>query len=121
MTRATIALALGGLALWLSFKPLGSADDLMGRASLLVAALVLLSPAQFPWYAVWFAPFLAFRPWAGFLVLTATAPLYYTSFYFAALGEPEAFKRYVVWMIWVPVWAALVFEAVRKRTRAQSA
>jgi hypothetical protein len=118
--RAMIALALGVLALWLSFKPLRSADDLLGRASLLVAALVLLSPAQFPWYAVWFAPFLAFRPWTGFLVLAATAPLYYTSFYFAALGEPEAFERYIVWIVWVPVWAALAFEAVRKRPRTQS-
>ncbi len=119
VTRTTIALALGAVALWLSFKPLGSADDLMGRASLLIAALVLLSPAQFPWYAVWFAPFLAFRPWTGFLVLTATAPLYYLSFYFTALGEPEVFKRYVVWLIWVPVWAALAVDALRNRAHAQ--
>jgi hypothetical protein len=119
-----IALALGGLALALSLKPLDSADDLIGRAGVLVAALVLLSPAQFPWYATWFAPFLAFRPWFGFLVLTATAPLYYTyymSFYFAALGEPEAYKRYIVWIIWVPVWAALVLEAVRHQTGARTA
>jgi hypothetical protein len=116
-----IALTLGVLALSPSFKPLRSADDIIGRASLIAAALVLLSPAQFPWYAVWFSPFLAFRPWTGFLVLTATAPLYYTSFHLAALGEPEVFKRYVVWIIWVPVWAALAFDAVRERTGAQSA
>ncbi len=120
VTRAMIALALGVLALGLSFKPLRSADGLMGRASVLIGALVLLSPAQFPWYAVWFAPFLAFRPWTGFLVLTATAPLYYLSFYFTALGEPEVFKRYVVWIVWVPVWVAFAFEAARKRPRALS-
>jgi hypothetical protein len=118
--RITIALVLGGLACALGLKPIAGADDLVGRASLLVAALVLLSPAQFPWYAVWFAPFLAFRPWAGFLVLTATAPLYYMSFYLTAAGEPEIVKRTVVWLIWVPVWAALAIEAIRYRTRARA-
>jgi hypothetical protein len=116
----TIALTLGGLACALGVKRIAGADNLIGRASLVVAALVLLSPAQFPWYAVWFAPFLAFRPWAGFLVLTATAPLYYMSFYLTAAGEPEIFQRYVVWLIWVPVWAALAIEAIRYRTRALS-
>jgi hypothetical protein len=43
----------------------------MGRASLMVAALVLLSPAQFPWYVVWFAPFLAFRPCLGLIARSA--------------------------------------------------
>jgi hypothetical protein len=119
VTRVPIALVLGSLALALSIKPLRDADDLMGRASILVAALVLLSPAQFPWYAVWFAPFLAFRPWFGFLLLTVTVPLYYMYFYFAAVGEPQVFKQYVVWIIWVPVWTALVLEAVRKRLDAR--
>jgi alpha-1,6-mannosyltransferase len=119
VTRIPIALVLGGLALALSIKPLRDANDLMGRASILVAALVLLSPAQFPWYAVWFAPFLAFRPWFGFLLLTVTVPLYYMYFYFAAVGEPQVFKQYVVWIIWVPVWAALILEAVRKRLGAR--
>jgi len=120
LARMTIALTLGGLACALGVKRIAGADNLIGRASLVVAALVLLSPAQFPWYAVWFAPFLAFRPWAGFLVLTATAPLYYMSFYLTAAGEPEIFQRYVVWLIWVPVWAALAIEAIRYRTRALS-
>jgi hypothetical protein len=116
--RVAIALTLAGIAIGLSRKPIAGADDLVGRASFLVAALVLLSPAQFPWYAVWIAPFLAFRPWAGFLILTATAPLYYMSFYFVAAGEPEVFRRYVVWIIWVPVWAALILEAARHRLAA---
>jgi len=117
--RALIALALTGLAFALSVKPLKNTDDLMGRASLLVAALVLLSPAQFPWYVAWFAPFLAFRPWFGLLLLTATVPLYYMYFYFAAAGEPQVFRQYVVWIIWAPVWAALIFEAVRHRRGAR--
>ena len=113
--RIVIALALTGFAFSLSVKPIENTDDLMGRASLLVAALVLLSPAQFPWYVAWFVPFLAFRPWFGFLLLTATVPLYYIYFYFAAAGEPHVFKQYIVWIIWVPVWAVLIMDAMRYR------
>ena len=117
LARATITVTLGVLAGVLSLAPLKSVDDLVGRSSLLVGALVLLSPAQFPWYGVWLAPFLAFRPWIGFLILTATAPLYYMSFYYADLGQPEVFRFYIVWIIWVPVWAALALEAVQSRSR----
>lgn len=119
VARGAIAVLLGGLACYLSFRPIADTDDLIGRASLLIGALVLLAPAQFPWYAVWFAPFLAFRPWRGFLILTATAPLYYLSFSLTAAGEPELFRRTVVWLIWVPVWAALADEAIRNRTKAR--
>ena len=118
VARGIVVLCLSVVALRVSLRPVENADDLLGRASLVVAALVLLSPAQFPWYAVWFAPFLAFRPWAGFLLLTATLPLYYLDFYFIGRGQPEIFTDAIVWIIWVPVWAALAFEALRERNRA---
>jgi len=117
VARGIIAVGLVLLAVQLSLKPIETPDDLMGRASFFVGALVLFSPAQFPWYAVWFAPFLAFRPWSGFLLLTATIPLYYASFYFLSRESLEIFDSVVVWIIWVPVWAALAFEAARKIRR----
>jgi hypothetical protein len=121
VVRGMIGICLMVLVVPVSLKPIETADDLMGRASLLVGALVLLSPAQFPWYAVWFAPFLAFRPWSGFLLLTVTIPLYYTSFYFLSRGLPEFVEDVVVWVIWIPVWAALAFEAARKLRRPLAA
>jgi hypothetical protein len=42
------------------------------------------------------------------------------SFYLTAAGEPELFRRYVVWLIWVPVWTALAIEAFRHRVAAQA-
>jgi hypothetical protein len=114
VARIVVALCLALVSLLASRKPIENADDLLGRASLVVAALVLLSPAQFPWYAVWFAPFLAFRPWSGFLLLAATFPLYYLDFYFITHGRAEFFPDVVVWVIWIPVWAALALEAVRE-------
>jgi len=115
--RSLLALCLVIVALLVSVKPAANADDLLARASMVVAALVLLAPAQFPWYAVWFAPFLAFRPWAGFLLLTATLPLYYLDFYFIGRDRPEIFTGWIVWIIWLPVWGALAVEAARKSNR----
>lgn len=115
VARGLIAICLLFIAANVSLKPVATADDLMGRASLVAAALVLLSPAQFPWYAVWFAPFLAFRPWQGFLLLTATIPLYYAGFYFLGRDQLEIAGGVIVWIIWVPVWAALAVEALRAR------
>jgi alpha-1,6-mannosyltransferase len=117
VARSLLALCLAIVALAVSVKPASTADDLLARASLVVAALVLLSPAQFPWYAVWFAPFLAFRPWTGFLLLTATLPLYYLDFYFIGREQPEMFSTWIVWIIWLPVWGALAVEAARKSNR----
>ncbi len=64
--------------------------------------LYLLSPAQFPWYAIWMLPFLCFRPWLGLLAVTALVPIYYAAFHFIARDTHEIFRNYVVWVIWIP-------------------
>lgn len=115
LARGFIAVCLGALAIVISVRTVESADDLIGRAAVLIAALVLLSPAQYPWYSVWFAPFLAFRPWTGFLVLAVTVPLYYSFFYFAAHDQADVFQNIVVWLIWAPIWAALLNDVFRRR------
>jgi alpha-1,6-mannosyltransferase len=113
--RAVVAILLVCVVLAVNLKPLESSADLVNRACIIVAALVLLSPAQYPWYYVWFAPFLAFQPWLGFLVLTATIPLYYAFFHLSARQQAEMFEHVVVWIIWIPVWGTVVLDAVRRR------
>ena len=90
--------------------PAADAADLVRRAAIIAAALVLASPAQYPWYAIWFLPFLPFLPLRCFLVLTVTLPLYYAFFHFNARGAPETFRAIIVWMIWVPAWVALALD-----------
>ena len=68
---------------------------------------MLLSPAQYPWYAIWFLPFLPFLPLRCFLVLTVTLPVYYAFFHFNARGHPDIFRNGLVWVIWLPAWIAL--------------
>jgi hypothetical protein len=113
LARVLIAFLLLALSAAASIRRLDGVDDLIARASVVVAALVLLSPAQYPWYSMWLAPFLVFRPYRAFLLLTVLIPLYYASFYFAAREAPEIFNTYVVWVIWVPVWTVLLWDALR--------
>ncbi len=114
LARGVIALLLGFIALVVCREPITTPGDLVGRAGLVIGALVLLSPAQFPWYALWFAPLLAFRPWMGFLLLSATIPLYYAGFHFIARDQREVLGI-IALVIWLPVWSALGVEALRGR------
>jgi alpha-1,6-mannosyltransferase len=115
VARAMVAILLIGLALWVARRPIDTAQDLMQRAALVCFGLVLLSPAQFPWYMIWMIPFLAFRPLWGLLATAVTVPLYYVAFHFLARGTYDIFLNWVVWAIWLPVWLLLVAEGVQNR------
>jgi len=115
ISRALVAACLAVLALALARREPESAGDLMHRAAILVTALFLVTPAQFPWYYVWIAPFLPFVPLYGLLVLTATLPLYYASFHFIARDAYEVFSKGLVWLVWLPAWVLLAAWFVRSR------
>ncbi len=77
---------------------------------LIVAAVFMLSPTQFPWYYVWVVPFLAIRPLFSLLVLNALLPLYYLRFHFAAHGDVGVFDNQIVWLEYVPAWVIMIWE-----------
>lgn len=106
-SRAGLALICAAVAIAAAWRPYTTTADLMVRAGLVVATLFLLAPAQYPWYFVWLAPFLAFLPLAGLLLLAATLPLYYTAFHFAPLQQIGIYNNIVVWLVWLPVWFLL--------------
>jgi alpha-1,6-mannosyltransferase len=116
IVRGMLAAGIGCFALWVCRRPIDGAQDLMQRAGLITAALYLVSPAQFPWYAIWMMPFLCFRPWLGLMAITALVPIYYAAFYFIARDTHEIFRTYIVWLIWVPVWSLLAHEYWRSRS-----
>ena len=111
--KLILALTLAGFAIASARAPVASTEDLLRRAGLVVALLVLLSPAQYPWYLLWLTPFLAFWPSPAFLLLSATIPLYYASFHFAARETLEQAGPILLALIWLPVWALLAVEAWR--------
>lgn len=90
--RIFVAAALTSLSLYFGFIHKTDIHSKMPQLIFVMTlALFFLSPAGFPWYAIWFLPFLAFLPSYGVALLTVTLPLYYLRF---ALGEQSRYDIY---------------------------
>ena len=110
-TRVIMGLAICGWIGWLARRPEDTPAGLCEKCLLAAAGLFLLSPAQFPWYALWFIPLLAVRPRLSLVLLSVLLPLYYLRFYFLGIDSPEIFDYGIVFAEFVPVWLLLVREA----------
>jgi hypothetical protein len=112
--RMTVGLAGATTALVVAWRAGKEPRDLV-RASLIVAATVFyLSPAQFPWYAVWFLPLAALlRSWP-LLLASATLPSYYLFYPFWADGRGDAFFFGAAFLHSVPVLGWLMADALRR-------
>lgn len=120
VARVGAAVALLGCLLALLRKPVTGPIDLCNRAAILLGALFMLSPTQFPWYYLWLLPFLAVRPRASLLLLTATLPLYYLKFFYAARGEVDFFHNRLVWLEHGPILALALYEAFAAWRRTET-
>jgi alpha-1,6-mannosyltransferase len=109
-TRVVTAGILFMLIVWIVKRSDHDPRETVRRIVLIIAALFLLSPTQFPWYALWMLPFLAVCPRASLLILTALLPLYYVRFYLSARGMAEIFDKGIVWLEFGPVWLLLMWE-----------
>lgn len=117
LARGLVMALLAAWTAWLVHRPATGPADLCGRALLVVAALFLLSPTQFPWYYLWMLPLLALRPRGSLLLLTALLPIYYLRFGFQAAGQVAVFDYGIVWIEFVPVWCLLAWEFWTARRR----
>lgn len=106
-----LALALiGGSIFYISFRFVEQPKELFKKSLLIVAAVFLLVPTQFPWYYTWMLPFLAVAPKRSLLLLTVLLPLYYLRYYLEPRGMISYFNNVIVWMEFVPVWILLLLE-----------
>ncbi|MEL7543268.1 MAG: glycosyltransferase 87 family protein [Pseudomonadota bacterium] len=120
VTRVMIAGVVSAVAVALTLavsptSPKGhpeTAAAITRAAGLVAITMFLLSPAQFPWYAVWIAPFLPFLPYVGLIALAVVMPLYYVAFALMVVDRFAVFSDVVVWIEWVPIWLLLVGEAI---------
>jgi hypothetical protein len=115
LTRIVIALTLAGLSIAIARRKIENSQDLITRTAVVIGAMLLLSPAQYPWYYVHFAPFLAFGLSTGMLLLTATLPLYYMRFHFIAIEQISIYQDGIVWLIWLPAWIMIAYELIKKK------
>ncbi len=116
--RVCTGLVVAGVAVYFAAKPVAGPADLISRATLIIATLYLLSPAQFPWYLIWLQPLLSLHPIRGWLIATPLVAIYYASFYFHGQGTYWIFRDIVVWAIWLPIWALLANDAWRTASKA---
>jgi alpha-1,6-mannosyltransferase len=108
--RIVTLLILGAWIAWLSRNHPAAPPEFWERSLLIVAALFLLSPTQFPWYYLWVTPFLVIKPRFSLLLLGALLPLYYLRFYYAARDNVGVFDYYIVWLEYIPIWCMLIYE-----------
>jgi hypothetical protein len=100
--------------LWVIREDVSEPRILSKRFLMVVAALFLISPTQFPWYYVWVLPFLVFHPRMSLLILTALLPLYYLRPYLNARGLVYIHDYGLVWVQFAPVWALMIREWCQK-------
>ncbi len=115
MIRIVLAVTAGAVTMWAVWRPIANSSDMLARAAIITAALVLLSPSQFPWYAAWTLPLAVFRPFAGILLMTALMPVYYTGFYYSEREIYQVYRESIVFLIWLPVWGTFAYEVWRHR------
>ncbi|HAH09261.1 MAG TPA: hypothetical protein DCL54_01545 [Alphaproteobacteria bacterium] len=107
--RATLAGVAAGTALWVSYRT-AQGPHALAQACFLIALVVFaLSPAKFPWYALWLAPFLALIPSLPVAALMATMPIYYLWFWFDPRGQGQFYLDAVAWAQYVPVLVIIAF------------
>ena len=117
LARGVLGAALTAFSVWTARAAVASSEDLVARAAAIAGAVVLLSPAQFPWYVLWVLPLAVLRPGLGWLLAAALLPLYYAVFHAIAHGHYPAGTAWIVWTIWLPVWVMLGLDCWREFTR----
>jgi hypothetical protein len=109
-----LGLALGGacVAVAVALRRPGTAEATVARALVVAAAVFYLSPAQFPWYVVWFMPFATLLGCRALLLPAVLLPVYWLSGPLRVAGHPEVFAHGVAALPLLAVVAAL---ALRRR------
>jgi len=115
LARALVAAILCVWTFWVVRKADDDPLETSRRFLLVVAALFLLSPTQFPWYSLWLLPFLTIHARTSLLLLTPLLSLYYLRPYFSARGMAGIHDNGIVWLEFVPVWILLVWEYFKRR------
>lgn len=115
MLRLALAAATAVIALWAAVRRPATAEALATRFMIVAAAVFYLSPAQFPWYAVWFLPLAALLRSMPLLLASVFLPFYYLFFPHWPLEQGSLFFYGIAFIHSVPVLAAFLIERYRGR------
>lgn len=115
--RLVVASAAAAVALWVSYWPMPVTSHLKARettvrALTIAAAVFYLSPAQFPWYALWFLGLAAAVPSFPLLGASVTLAAYYTFYPLWETGRGGLFLYGAAFLHSVPVWLWLAADSL---------
>ena len=117
VSRLLLAVILLATIGFICLRKANDEKQMVWRMFAITATIYLLAPSHTPWYFIWILPFLCFYPSRGLLLAGALMPLHYTFFHFSVRGMPEVYQQGIVWLIWLPVWALLVFDLFRLKSQ----
>lgn len=122
VVRPALALATFGLAFLAAVRGDETSGSLACRALVVAAGVFYLSPAQFPWYALWFLPLAVLCCSWPLLLASATLPFYYLFFPLWPVRNGVWFFYGVAFIHSVPVLGWLLYDWYRGRchTNARS-
>lgn len=109
------------VAIKIAWRPVAGLADQLTRALVLAAAVFYLSPAEFPWYALWFLPLAALMQYWPLLLASATLPVYYLFLPLAKAGHYEFFQSQVAFIHTAPVWLWITWRYLKNKYLDQSA
>ena len=119
ISRILLAVVLLLAITYICLKPAKEPEQMVWRMFMITAVIYILAPSNTPWYFIWIAPFLCFFPSRGLLLAGALIPFHYVFFHFSIRGMPELYQSGIVWLIWLPVWALLLYDFIKIRFAAQ--
>ena len=111
VARGLIGVGLCSMVIYFCWQPLTGARQILSQFFLVTLLMLLVSPAQFPWYCLWVMPFMVFFPFWGLALLVPLMALYYVGFALMSTGIFESYRLALALALWLPVWAVLLFEA----------
>jgi len=110
IARITVVLITLLGVIYLTWKR-GERDISLYQSTLILnSVLFMISPTQFPWYAIWLLPFLTIQPRFSLLLLTPLLTIYYLRYYFQLYQIESLFDNYLVWVQYIPVWVLIIME-----------
>jgi len=113
--RPLLGLAGAAIALAMASQAPTDARALSRSVLVIAAAVFYLSPAQFPWYAVWFLPFAVVLGCRALLLPAALLPLYYLFFAFTGPVLRPVFAQGIAAIHLAGVVLMLGFNLIRRR------
>lgn len=106
--RPGVAITAGLVALAVAWRTQPGPIPLLTGMMIVAAVTFYLSPAQYPWYGVWFLPLAALLALRPLLLAAVLLPLYWLWFPMDRDGQAAAFQHGVAALHALPVAAALL-------------